>query len=299
MENKMTETQRRRDGGSVKVTQRQNLMKLRHIRPYSLRELAKRSTELAERRGDPKLEFTHQAISKWFRGISTPSSMGRELLATVYDISKNDIDLHCGIQPLQEEADTVPIIVNVTDTLGMRHEYNIGIRPDVDLSRSHILRDWSSLLSERPGCINRHLRSFSDRLCGYTPLSIPPYINHSKAVVLLETGQKAFDRLESPEKKLWFAYLPDGSLELSYIFLDQQGRHVIVARPGERPSKWRTYHKDQIDRVGYVGDRVLFHMRLLQENTENSSGNIEDKLITRDERVCRTRNHYLNPSDII
>jgi len=52
MENKMTETQRRRDGGSVKVTQRQNLMKLRHIRPYSLRELAKRSTELAERRGD-------------------------------------------------------------------------------------------------------------------------------------------------------------------------------------------------------------------------------------------------------
>ena len=295
----MAEIQRRSDGGSVKVTQRQNLMKLRHIRPYSLRELAKRSTELAERRGDPKLEFTHQAISKWFRGISTPSSMGRELLATVYDISKNDIDLHCGIQPLQEEVAAVPIIVNVTDTLGMRHEYKIGARPEIDLSRSHIFRDWSSLLSERPGCINRHLRSFSDRLCGYTPLSIPPYINHSKAVVLLETGQKAFDRVESPEKKLWFAYLPDGSLELSYIFLDQQGRHVIVARPGERPSKWRTYHKDQIDRVGYVGDRVLFHLSLAQEISESVSNSIDSNLTIKDERICRTRNPYLNTPDVI
>jgi len=225
--------------------------------------------------------------------------MGRELLATVYDISKNDIDLHCGIQSLKEEVSAIPVIVNVTDTLGMRHEYNIGVRPDIDLSRSHIFRDWSSLLSERPECVNRHLRSFSDRLCGYTPSSIPPYINYPKAVVLLETGQKAFDRIESPEKKLWFAYLPDGSLELSYIFLDQQGRHVVVARPGERPAKWRIYHKDQIDRVGYVGDRVLFHLRVIQENVEGVPDSPDDKPLIRDERVCRTRNTYLISPDMV
>jgi len=114
-------------------------MKLRHIRPYSLRELAKRSTELAERRRRSELEFTQPGYLKWFRGISTRPRWGENFSQLSMIFLKTILIYIAGIQPLQEEADTVPIIVNVTDTLGMRHEYNIGIRPDVDLSRSHIL----------------------------------------------------------------------------------------------------------------------------------------------------------------
>lgn len=244
----------------VLVSQRHNLQKLRQALAHSCREVARRSEQIAIEQQDPDLQFTHQAVSKWFRGISLPSGKGRELLAMVFKVPREDIDHQCGIVGDAIPPILAPVTVHVTDTLGIRHDYHLGVRPEIDFSRPHVFRDWTQLLSRREGCVNRHFKSVSDRLCGYSPFSIMPFINRPRAVVLVETGHKAFDRLESPEKRLWFAYLPDGTLELSFLFVDEQGRHAIVARPGEPPSKWRRFRREQIDRVGYLGDRVLFYL---------------------------------------
>jgi hypothetical protein len=244
----------------ILLAQRHNFQRLRQGLAYSCREIARRSEEIALQQQDPDLRFTHQAISKWFRGISVPSTKGRELLAIVFKTPREDIDYQCGIVQELDAPILSPVTVHVTDTLGIRHDYHLGVRPNIDFSRPLIFRDWTQLLSHRPGCISRHFKGVSDRLCGYTPVSISPFINRPRAVVLIETGHKAFDRLESPEKRLWFAYLPDGTLEISFLFVDEQGRNAIVAKTGDPLSRWRKFRRDQIDRVGYLGDRVLFYL---------------------------------------
>lgn len=250
----------------VLVSQRHNLQKLRQALAHSCREIAKRSEQIAHEQQDPDLRFSHQAISKWFRGISAPSAKGRELLAMVFKVPREDIDYQCGIVENLPLPILAPVTVHVTDTLGVRHDYHLGVRPEIDFSRPLVFRDWTQLLSHQDGCINRHFKSVSDRICGYIPVSILPFIVRPRAVVLIETGHKAFDRLESPEKHLWFAYLPDGTLELSFLFVDEQGRHAIVARPGEPSSKWRRFRREQIDRVGYLGERVLFYLDFPRED---------------------------------
>jgi len=267
----MLGSQQQCNSKSVLLSQRHNLQKMRQALAHSCREIARRSAIVAEEYHDPDLKFTHQAVSKWFRGLSLPSQKARELLAIVFKVPREEIDHCCGIVSEHGALPSAPVTIHVTDTLGVHHDYHTGVRVDFDFSHPHVFRDWTQVLIRRAGTLNRHFKSVSDRLCGYTPVSIAPYINRPGAVVILETGHRAFDRLESPEKHLWFAYLPDGTLEVCFLFVDEQGRHAFVARPGEAPSKWRRYRREQIDRVGYLGNRILFYLDIPQPNTANEA----------------------------
>jgi hypothetical protein len=65
--------------------------KLLHPRKISYREMSRRSDELSER------GFTHQAISKWFRGATQPSEEGREFLSVFFKVKRAEIDRACGV----------------------------------------------------------------------------------------------------------------------------------------------------------------------------------------------------------
>jgi hypothetical protein len=235
--------------------QREYLAGLQARVGLSYRAMAKRSQALVDR---PVSTFTHQAISKWFRGASQPSDEGREFLSMVFQVRQAEIDLGCGILRRPVINNATRVVVHAFDLSGCPHDYPLKLRSEMDLSRPALLEDWASLFAGRPGGLSRHFKSLSGRLCGYTPVAMRPYINHPRSVVLIETEHKAFDQLESPNKKLWFVFLPDGSLELGLLFVEPQGSNVILAKPGEKPSKWRRFHRNQIDRVGYVGNRLLF-----------------------------------------
>jgi hypothetical protein len=204
----------------------------------------------------PVLTVTYQVISKWLRGASQPSVEAREFLSVLSKV--NPADLGCGIRRRPAMENATRVVVHAFDLSGYPHDYSLTLGSEMVLSRAALLQDWVSLFAGRRGGLSRHFRSLSGRLCGYTPVAIPPYINHPRSVVLIETEHKAFDQLESPNKRLWFVYLPDGSLELGLLFVEPQGSNVILAKPGEKPSKWRRFHRNQIDRVGYVGNRLLF-----------------------------------------
>jgi transcriptional regulator with XRE-family HTH domain len=235
--------------------QREYLAGLQARVGLSYREMAKRSQAPAH---GPDLAFTHQAISKWFRGASQPSEKGRKFLSSVFQVDQTEIDRECGVLPRPAAENAASVIVHAFDLTGSPHHYALRLRNAMDLSQPALLEDWVSLFVGRPGGLSRHFKSLSGRLCGYTPVVMRPYINHPRSVVLIETEHKAFDQLESPNKKLWFVYLPDGSLELGLLFAEPQGRNVILAKPGEKASKWRRFHRDQVDRVGFVGNRLLF-----------------------------------------
>jgi hypothetical protein len=82
-------------------------------------------------------------------------------------------------------------------------------------------------------------------------------------VVLIETEHKGYDRLESPNKRLWFSYLPDGGLRISLLFLDETQQTLIAANPGEAADCWRRYPRKQVDCIGYLGSRTLFYFGLV------------------------------------
>jgi transcriptional regulator with XRE-family HTH domain len=197
--------------GSQGLHQRQYLMSLQRHIGFSYREMAQRSGTMIDR---SDLKFTHQAISKWFRGVSQPSEKGREFLSVLLRVSQVEIERHCGIAGTADE-EMIPVTVHTVDTNGRQREYHLPLRKDVDLSGPVLVHNWTHIFQQTPGALSRHFKSLSNRLCGYAPLEIRPYINHPRSVVLIETEHKAFDKLEAPNKRLWFACLPDGSLEIS------------------------------------------------------------------------------------
>lgn len=248
-------------GGS----QSQYLSDLMSFEGLSARELARRSTVIAQEHGKPKLAVGHQAVSAWTNGTRHPNPTHRRVLAAILGVSIANLNRACDPE---DEHVNVPTTVKSTTAVvhGALQKFGhpVVVRSDISLSEPAVYRDWGEMFMFRPPQLMRHLRNVRHDLFGWIPDdSASPMVRSPHCLVPLErvsqrTALQTLDTIDSARRRIWFVYLPGGMLHVGVGH--REDRVFVFARNTRRGINIRSYPLSRVDFVGYFTGKVLFHL---------------------------------------
>lgn len=222
----------------------------------SARELAWRSKDVARKLGQPDLAFVRQTVSFWLKGTRSPRFEHRKMLAMILEVPLQE--LNRGIDG--EEAVTGGsnnVNVRVYGAEGASFEYSLTIAQGVDLRFPALYEHWADMFSSRPAPLMRHFRALRHKLFGWIPdNSGYPFILHAQCLVPVENDRLVVESSITTQRRAWFIYLPDGTLEVGAAY--QEHHSLFLLKPDLARS--RSYPLSSIDVVGYVTGRILFQI---------------------------------------
>jgi hypothetical protein len=232
-------------------------------RKLSFRQLAHLSKALAFEHGQPEWSFKHVSVSHWFGGRRNPSSVHRQVIATLLQLPLTLVDdAFDSRKPLATTSlSGRPAIIYVTGT-ARPFEYPSTIRQDCDLSVPAIYEDeqWERIFSVYPANLKRHVNGSRAKLCGWVPdETFKPLIPYSLCLVVLRRTT-TIPTLSDPEgfdKRIWFLVLPSGKVDVRFIYRD--GAHLVTSKPNGAEQR---LSKDAVDPLGYVTGTILFRLTL-------------------------------------
>jgi transcriptional regulator with XRE-family HTH domain len=251
----------RQRGGS----QSRYLSDLMSFEGLSARELARRSTVIAQEHGEPKLAVGHQAVSAWTNGTRHPNLTHRRVLAAILGVSI--ANLNRAFDPRDEHVNVRTMVKSTTAVIhGALQKYGhpVVVRSDISLSEPAVYRDWGEMFMFRPPQLMRHLRNVRHDLFGWIPDdSASPMVRSPHCLVPLErvsqrAALQALDTIDSAQRRIWFVYLPGGTLHVGVGH--REDRLFSLARNTRQGLDIRTFPLSQVDFVGYFTGRVLFHL---------------------------------------
>src|SRR6185437_13661105 len=80
-------------------SQAQYLSALASTHKLSAREIARRSSVIAKELSKPEMAVSHNAVSGWINGTRRPSAIHQQFLATILNVSLDDLALACVGEP--------------------------------------------------------------------------------------------------------------------------------------------------------------------------------------------------------
>jgi transcriptional regulator with XRE-family HTH domain len=240
--------------------QAQYLRDLQRRQGLTLREIARRSRVFAEALEQPELAFKHQAVSSWLSGTRNPRPGHRRLLAMIFEVPLEDLNRGCDgvFDSLNTGAILKPVMVHVHG-VERSYEYKLTLRSDIDLDRPAVYQSWAEIFRPWPAPLMRHFGRLKYTLFGWIPdTSASPMVRYPRSLVPLSTRRTSLRKENFGEQKIWFVYLPDGSLDLGIA--SREGRWLVLLRRRGSGSEAQKYPLARVDLVGYVTGKTLFHL---------------------------------------
>lgn len=239
----------------------------------SAREIARRSTVIAEKNGRPELAVGHQAVSAWINGTRHPNPKHKGLLAAILGVSLANLNRACDAQDAHLDArflrkSTTAIVHGAVQHFG----YSVIVRTDMNLSEPAVYRNWSDVFAFRPLQLMRHLRKVPYDLFGWIPDDSAHPMVRSRCIVPLQgvsqrSALSMLDVADSAQRRVWFVYLPGGRLHVGVGHRD--GPFFLFARNSEGKAVIKSFPLSQVDFVGYFTGKVLFYLLLDSKNQQS------------------------------
>lgn len=257
-------TANRTQGGCIRdrSVQTEYLRSLHHSSGLTIRDIARQSSTVADQMfHDPKLAFTHQALSAWLRGSRNPRREHREMLAMIFGISGDEMNTACGFPSaagsgLQSILRPVRVYVN---RHGRAFQYSLTVKGDVNLRKATVYRHWTEIFDPRPAILMRHFRHINYDLYGWVPnRSLWPLVSHARSMIPLNTRPMTSLHPESAGKKIWFVLLPDGRTEFGFSV--RQGPWLVLSKSRASGAHSTKYRFDRVDPLGFIAEEALFHV---------------------------------------
>jgi len=255
-------------------SQSRYLSDLMSFEGLSAREIARRSTVIAQQHGKPKLAVGHQAVSAWTNGTRHPNPTHKKLLAAILGVSVANLNRACDSK--DEHVNVHTTLHSTTAVVhGALHKYGyqVVVRSEISLFGPAVYRDWAEMFVFRPPQLMRHLRNVRHDLFGWIPDdSASPMVRAPHCLVPLEkvsqrTALRILDMADSAHRRVWFVYLPGGKLHVGVGYRD--GHLFSFARNNGREVVFNNFLLSQVDFVGYFTGKVLFHLLLGSKNQQS------------------------------
>ncbi len=251
--------------GQGRAYQARYLRDLMLFERLSAREVARRSAVIAQKKAEPKLAVGHQAVSAWANGNRHPSPPHKRVLASILGVSIANLNRAC--DPQDAHLDLRAMVRSTTAVVqGTLQKYGhpVVVRTGIRLSEPALYRDWGEMFAFRPPQLMRHLRNVRHDLFGWIPDdSASPLVHSPHCLVPLErvsqrTALQTLDTIHSAARRIWFVYLPDGTLHVGIGH--REDRFFSLARNTMQGLDIRRVPLSQVEFVGYFTGRVLFHL---------------------------------------
>jgi len=230
----------------------------------SAREVARRSTVIAQTNGNPRLAVGHQAVSAWANGKRHPNKMHKRALARILGVSMANLNRACESESEHDLGAMMKSTTAVVHGAVQKYGHPVVVRSDIRLSEPAVYRDWAEMFVFRPPQLMRHLRTVRTDLFGWIPDdSGSPLVCSSRCLIPLErvsqrTALQILDTIDSAGRRLWFVYLPGGMLHVGVGY--REDRYLWLARSTIHGLDTRCFPLSQVEFVGYFTGRVVFHL---------------------------------------
>lgn len=238
----------------------------------SSREIARRSSALAEQLHDPELSVGHQAVSQWVNGAKTPAPKHRWLLAKLLDVTIANVNAGCDRDVYAQYEE--PFINTMTLQVEGRYDvfqYNVSVKEGIDLRKPALFRNWSDMLASWPGSLGRHFSHVRSELFGWVPDDrATPMLMHSRALLPLTIPKMpiyALGSSDSSQQHVWFIYLPGGVLDVGVAHRER--RQLVLAKTNGSGLTVTRHPLNRVELVGYFFGRIIFRV------TSTSSGDVK------------------------
>jgi transcriptional regulator with XRE-family HTH domain len=238
----------------------QYLRDLQKRHGLTMREIARRSRVLAEELGQPKLAVQHQAVSAWLSGTRNPRAEHRRLLSMIFQVPLDELNRGCDGVFDQRNTSAIlnPVAVHVHG-VDRSFEYRLTLRNDIDLNVPAVYRHWAEIFRPWPAPLARHFGRLKYKLFGWIPDRVAsPLVRYPRSLVPLSTGGVTLREEDLADQRIWFVYLPDGSLDAGIA--SREGRWLVLLKGSESGPDARKYPLARVDLVGYVTGKTLFHL---------------------------------------
>lgn len=147
--------------------------------------------------------------------------------------------------------------VRVYGADGATFEYSLTLANGVDLWRPAVYRHWADMFSSRPAPLMRHFRANKYKLFGWIPDdSGYPSVLRAPCLVPLKVNRLTIESSTSNQRRVWFIYLPDRTLEVGFAYQEQ--RSLFLLKPDR--TGVRKYPLSGVDLLGHVTGKVLFQI---------------------------------------
>ncbi len=228
------------------------------------REVARQIAVISQELRSPRLAAGHQSVSAWVNGTRKPTSAHRKLLASVLQEPLADLNRACEADT--DELEVPALFQQVTAVVHgefQNYRYRLPLKKEIDITKVAVYEDWTSMFGSRPAHLMRHLRRVKAELFGWIPdHSVRPLVEHSCCLVPLQPVPKrvtlrVLDDSESSQRRVWFAYLPDGNLHAGIGYRDR--RLFWFAKSTNGKVITTSYPLSRVELVGFFFGSVLFH----------------------------------------
>lgn len=109
-------------------------------------------------------------------------------------------------------------------------EYSLTLAEGVDLWRPAVYRHWAAMFSSRPAPLMRHFRTIKYKLFGWIPDdSGYPIVLHGPCLVPLKINRLTIESSTTNQRRVWFIYLPDQTLEVGFTYQEQHS--LVLLKP--------------------------------------------------------------------
>lgn len=195
-------------------------------------------------------------MSFWLNGTRNPRSEHRRILANILQVPFQELDREIeGAELGSDEPNNVDLRVYGAD--GTVFEYSLTLAEGVDLRRPSLYEHWADMFSSRPAPLMRHFRAAKHNLFGWIPDdSGYPVVLHAPCLVPLKTDRLRLESSITNQRRVWFVYLPDRTLDVGLAY--REHRSLFLVKADKR--RVMEYPLSNIDLIGYVTDRVLFQI---------------------------------------
>jgi transcriptional regulator with XRE-family HTH domain len=228
----------------------------------SLRAIAALSARVAQELGEPRKAFTHQALSKWLNGSAYPSREHRELLAAaIFKVPFDEFNRGCDGPGTTASIDSVFRAVSaIVHRGGEEFRYrNLTIKGKIDLQKPAIYSNWFDMFDPKPRSLAHHFTNVCYDAFGWVPdESAMPIVPYPLAMVPVITKSLRLEDRHSVDKRVWFIYLPDGSIDVGFACRD--GNCLLLAKAPTH--RFKSYPFGRIDLIGYVTGKTVFRLEL-------------------------------------
>jgi hypothetical protein len=239
--------------GQGRAYQSQYLSDLMLFERLSAREVARRSTVIAQNKGEPKI------------GKRRPNPTHKRVLANILGVSIASLNRACDPQDRHVNVRTmVKSTTAIVQGTVQKYGHQVVVRSDISLGEPALYRDWGEMFVFRPPQLMQHLRNVRHDLFGWIPDdSASPMVPSPHCLVPLErvsqrTALQTLDTIDSARRRIWFVYLPGGSLHVGVGH--REDRFFSLARNTRHGLDIRSFPLSKVDFVGYFTGRVLFHL---------------------------------------
>jgi len=213
----------------------------------------------------PSSCFSYQAVSAWLNGARNPSAEHRRILALILDVPLDELNLHCDgpvadYVRLESLLRRVKVHVRKEDR---QFSYILTVAADIDITRPAVYEKWTDMFNPWPTALMKHFARMKYKLFGWIPtVSSPVLVHRAMSLVPLERRVK-LPEPDSPQKQIWFLYLPDGQLSAGVAFRD--GRWLKLLGLHSTDGHFENYPLSRIEPVGCVTGKSLLRLESLPQ----------------------------------